>query len=312
MPTALVARKPATLVTGASGFLGRHALAALVAQGHRVVAVSRRRPPWAPADVDWVEADLLEPAGRAEAIERAQGATHLLHFAWYAEHGAFWQSPDNPRWAEATDDLAARFAAAGGQRAVGAGSCAEYDWSLPDVEAFREADDALGAPQTPYGAAKLRAARAWLSRPGLSSAWGRIFYIFGEHEDPRRLVPSVARLLVSGGVARIGPGAQLCDFLDVRDAAEAFVALLESGVEGAVNVGSGERVRVADLSLTLAALAGRPDAVEIGALPPRAGEPPRLVPDLARLRGEVGFGPARPLRAGLEDALDFWRRRGPG
>ncbi|HEU4408041.1 MAG TPA: NAD(P)-dependent oxidoreductase [Polyangiaceae bacterium] len=300
---------PTTLLTGASGFVGRHALAPLAARGHRIVAVSRRRPLWAPEGVRWVEADLLDEAGRAHAVAAAGGATHLLHFAWYAEHGKFWHAPDNRRWADATGDLVARFAAAGGRRAVGAGSCAEYDWTLGGVDAFREGDDARGAPQTPYGVEKLRAARALLGRPGLSAAWGRIFYVFGEHESPARLVPSVARALASGGVARIGPGEQLCDFLDVRDAAEAFVALLESGAEGAVNVGSGERVRVADLARLLADLAGRPGALEVGALPPRPGEPPRLVPDLARLRAEVGFRPARSLREGLGDTLAYWRRQ---
>jgi nucleoside-diphosphate-sugar epimerase len=302
------AEPPTTLLTGASGFVGRHAVAALAARGHRVVAVSRRRPGWAPEGVRWVEADLLDDAGRAGAVAAAGGATHLLHFAWYAEHGKFWHAPDNRRWADATDDLVARFARAGGRRAVGAGSCAEYDWTLPGVDAFGEADDARGAPQTPYGAEKLRAARALLGRPGLSAAWGRIFYVFGEYENPNRLVPSVARAAAGGGVARIGPGEQVGDFLDVRDAAAAFVALLEGGVEGAVNVGSGERASVADLARAIASLAGRPGAVEVGALPPRAGEPPRLVPDLTRLGAEVGFKPARSLREGLTDALDFWRR----
>ncbi|HEU4537530.1 MAG TPA: NAD-dependent epimerase/dehydratase family protein, partial [Polyangiaceae bacterium] len=123
---------PTTLVTGASGFVGRHALAPLLARGHRVVAVSRRRPPRPPAGVRWLEADLLDDGDRARVLADA-GATHLLHFAWYAEHGKFWHAPDNRRWADASADLFARFAAAGGRRAVGSGSCAEYDWTRPGV-----------------------------------------------------------------------------------------------------------------------------------------------------------------------------------
>jgi nucleoside-diphosphate-sugar epimerase len=295
-----------TLVTGASGFVGRHALAPLVARGHHVVAVSRRRPAWAPANVRWLEADLLDEAARARSIVAA-GATHLLHFAWYAEHGKFWHAPENRHWADASSDLFARFAAAGGRRAVGSGSCAEYDWARPDVEAFVEGDEP-GAPQTAYGIEKLRTARALLGQPGLSAAWGRIFYLFGEHEDPRRLVPSVARALLRGERPRLGPGTQIADFLEAREAASAFVALLVSGAEGVVNIGSGERRSVADVARELAALAGRPDALELGALPPREGEPARLVPELGRLRDEVGFRPSRGLSEGLAAALAYWRQ----
>ncbi|HEU4533521.1 MAG TPA: NAD(P)-dependent oxidoreductase, partial [Polyangiaceae bacterium] len=165
-----------------------------------------------------------------------------------------------------------------------------------------------GAPHTPYGAEKLRAASALLATPRLSAAWGRIFYLYGEHEDPRRLVPSVARALVRGERARLGPGTQLADFLEAREAAAAFVALLASEVTGVVNLGSGERRSVADVARELAALAGRPDALDLGALPPREGEPPRLVPELGRLRDEVGFRPSRGLREGLAAALAFWRQ----
>jgi nucleoside-diphosphate-sugar epimerase len=300
---------PTTLVTGASGFVGRHALAPLVALGHRVVAVSRRRPSWAPANVRWLEADLLDDADRERTVAAA-GATHLLHFAWYAEHGKFWHAPENRRWADASVDLFARFASAGGRRTVGSGSCAEYDWTRQGVEAFVEGDEP-GAPQTSYGIEKLRTARALLAEPGLSAAWGRIFYLFGEHEDPRRLVPSVACALLRGERPRLGPGTQVADFLEAREAAAAFVALLVSGVEGVVNLGSGERRSVADVARELAALAGRPDALELGALPPREGEPARLVPELGRLRDEVGFRPSRGLREGLAAALAYWRERTP-
>jgi nucleoside-diphosphate-sugar epimerase len=97
------------------------------------------------------------------------------------------------------------------------------------------------------------------------------------------------------------------DFLHVADSGDAFAALLDSGVEGAVNVGSGEGVAVADVVRRIAALAGRPELVELGALQAPAGEPPLLVADVGRLRDEVGWRPSRSLDEGLRDTVEWWR-----
>ena len=57
----------------------------------------------------------------------------------------------------------------------------------------------------------------------------------------------------------------------------------------------------------IAAAAGRPDLLEVGALAQRPGEPERLVADTARLRDEVGFRPARGLSEGIAAAVDELR-----
>jgi nucleoside-diphosphate-sugar epimerase len=126
------------LVTGATGFVGRQALAPLAARGYEVHAVGRR------------EVDLLDPDATTRLVEELR-PTHLLHFAWYAEPGAFWQSPENERWLAAGVHLLEAFAASGGTRAAVAGTCAEYDWSGSGI--LSEQSTPL-APRTAYGEAK--------------------------------------------------------------------------------------------------------------------------------------------------------------
>src|SRR5262249_16760441 len=118
------------VVTGASGFIGRHSLPALVARGHEVHAMARRalQLPRLPAHV----CDLLDPHATAALIARVR-PTHLLHFAWYAVPGKYWTAPENLDWVAATLHLLRGFAASGGQRVVMAGTCAEYDWSHPTL-----------------------------------------------------------------------------------------------------------------------------------------------------------------------------------
>jgi nucleoside-diphosphate-sugar epimerase len=293
------------LVTGATGFVGRNALGPLLELGFEVHAVTHARAREnIERGVAWHRADLLDPAA-ARALVREVEPTHLLHLAWYAEHGRFWSAPENERWLAASARLLHEFAKAEGARVVVAGTCAEYDWSGDGV--LSEHATPL-RPRTLYGETK-NALREELERLDLSSAWGRIFFLYGPHEAERRLVASVARALVRGEPAPLSPGRQVRDFLHVADAADALVRLLASEVEGPVNVGSGEGVAVATVGLELGELTGRPELVQLGALPAASDEPPLLVADVARLRDEVGWRPARSLREGLRGTLAWWADR---
>ena len=293
------------LVTGASGFIGRRALAPLLLAGHEVHAVARTPPAVPPAGVAWHAADLLAP-GAPAAVVGAARPTHLLHLAWYAEHGRFWTSPENVRWVEASLALLRAFADAGGERAVLAGTVAEYDWTHGLCS---ESETPL-IPATLYGVAKdalRRVAAAAAAEAGVTLAWGRVFFVYGPGEHPDRLVASVARALVEERPVLTSSGAQVRDFLHVEDVAGAFAALVDAAVTGPVNVASGEPVAVRDLVRALAELAGRPDLPRPGALADRPGEPPLLVADVRRLREEVGFTPRRSLEEGLRDTLASWR-----
>jgi nucleoside-diphosphate-sugar epimerase len=308
-------------VTGASGFVGRWALSALRARGHEVHAIGRRAdgtpalPPFASvahtprADSDgvvWHAADLLQEAA-VRGVLMDVCAERLLHLAWVTDHGAYWESPANAQWVEATKSLIAGFIAAGGSRVVCAGTCAEYDWSEPTLERT-DCDEATTAtvPRTLYGESKL-AVTTWLTtRASFSWASGRVFFAYGEGEDPRRLVPSVIRALLRGERARTGPGALVRDFMHVADVGAAFAALVDSEARGTVNVGSGTGLTLAAVVAAAAEIVGRPDAVDIGALPGRPSEPSRLVASVRRLR-ETGFSPTIPLEAGLRRTVAWWR-----
>lgn len=289
------------LLTGATGFVGRHALTALVKAGHEVHALARRRGPDTPG-VIWHEVDLL--AGCEVVVEVEPEI--LIHLAWYAEHGEFWSSPENVRWVEASLALLRAFAAAGGRRAVIAGTCAEYEWSR---EVYRE--DAPQSPATLYGACKHAlhlVARAWAEPAGVALAWARLFFLYGPGETPGRLVPSLANSMLRGDPALITRGTQRRDFLHVADAGAAFAALADSAIEGPVNIASGEGVAVRDLATLIAERTGGVGLLRIGALRDRAGDPESLVADVGRMREELGYTVRIPLGDGLDSTVEFWRR----
>jgi nucleoside-diphosphate-sugar epimerase len=188
-----------------------------------------------------------------------------------------------------------------------AGSCAEYDWTGDGV--CVEGQTPL-RPATLYGTCKDAARRvceALAEQLGVGVAWGRVFFLYGPGEDERRLVAAVAKALTAGERAATSEGTQVRDFLHVDDVAGAFAALVDAEATGAVNIGAGEGVAIREVVEEIARAAGRPDLLDVGALPARPGDPPLLVPRVERLRSEVGYEPSTPLDAGLDDTVQWWR-----
>jgi nucleoside-diphosphate-sugar epimerase len=386
------------LVSGAGGFIGRWSVPRLMALGYAVHAVVGRTarheipPPLLGATLH--RADLLDPAA-TDALLKLVKPSHLLHFAWIATPGLYGTSLQNYRWLTAGERLLTSFYAAGGVRAVMAGSSAEYDWArcgvcdeynspLAGEGAARAAGAAAvtagatgrsgvpreragtagstagatggpgvsggmmggggragaaakaGAPgdaaavgaagspaslgtaafttrsATPYAECKIAMQKA-LARfgkvHGMSTAWGRIFFQFGPHEHPDRLVAHVIISLLAGRNALCSHGRQIRSFLHVADVGGAFAALLDSDVEGPVNIGSGERISLAELVGQVGSQIGRPDLLRLGARSTSPSEPALLVPEVQRLYTEVGWRPEFTLSAGIADTIAWWRAK---
>jgi len=361
------------LVSGAGGFIGRWSVPALLRLGYEVHAVlsgkaSRDVPPQLRGAKPHF-ADLLDDSAIDE-LTREVRPTHLLHFAWIATPGVYWNSEENFRWLAASERLLRSFRAQGGSRVMMAGTCAEYDWSRVEVcdelssplaktkaatlrgagatrhdaataasdvataasdaataasDAATAASDAATAANnavtatsdaaaavTRYAACKI-ALQAILADFGreerLSTAWGRIFFQFGPHEHPDRLVPSVIRNLLLNREAPCSHGRQIRSFLHVADVGEAFAAVLDSELEGPVNIGSDERVSLADLVDRIGRQIGRPELLRLGARPAPPGEPSLLVPEIHRLRDEARWRPRFTLNEALGDTIAWWRGR---
>jgi len=211
------------LVTGASGFLGRHCLHACWPIAPRRCMAQGVRGDRLPAE-GACAFDLLDSVQTQENVGRVCGRRICFTWPGSPTPGRVLDGArKNARWLGASMHLLECFARCGGQRAVVAGSCAEYEWCHNRVPGARNPDN---GPATLYGACKnaLRAAaESLLPRHrrvvGLGTA---VFSCTEPHERPGRLVPSVIDALLRGVPTDCTGGQQRRDFVHVQDAAQAI------------------------------------------------------------------------------------------
>ncbi|MCD8566641.1 MAG: NAD(P)-dependent oxidoreductase [Alphaproteobacteria bacterium] len=224
--------------------------------------------------------------------------THLIHLAWYAEHGKFWNAPENKTWLEATKNLMEVFATNGGQRFIGAGTCAEYAWNNDDL--LKENMTPL-EPASLYGQCK-NEARAFVqefcTNMELGWAWGRIFFPYGPGEPEGKLIPSLIKVLrgerepfgINQAVKR--------DFIHVDDVGSAFKALLAARENGAFNISSGQGISLQTITEMIAETL-HADPAQILQKTPDAIDPVgSIIGDMRKMKN-LGWLPQTSLKDGL-------------
>ena len=299
------------LITGATGFIGSHVARAYVREDCEVYALVRKTSDlWrlcdAQGQVHIVECDLLSAEEVDDCLDQIR-PNLCVHMAWYTEPGKYLTSYENPRMLNASLQLASSLAKVGCERLVATGTCAEYATSLDKLS-----EVSLTKPQSLYAASKL-ALFLVLEQIGCLSnmqvAWVRLFYQFGPFEDERRLVPFVIRALLAGETAKVTAGDQIRDFLHVEDVAAAVVAVAKSRLTGVVNVGSGNPTKVKEVVSNIAAILNKPDLIAFGARLPEASDPIFVCADNRKLTEGTGWIPKYDLQKGLQETIEWWRKR---
>ncbi|MGZ8158602.1 MAG: NAD-dependent epimerase/dehydratase family protein [Methylobacter sp.] len=267
------------LLTGATGFVGRHVLQALGECGMKVRVVLREGTQNRLASLEAIETVVTTQDLFAENdawwADTCQGVDTVIHAAWYAEPGKYLQSAKNLDCLTGTLHLAKGAARSNVRRFIGIGTCFEYDLAggMLSVETPLR-------PLTPYAGAKAAAFMAlsqWLPLQGVEFAWCRLFYLHGDGEDARRLVPYLRTKLKSGEPAELTSGNQIRDFLDVGEAGRMIVKTALSAEQGPVNICSGIPITVRQLAEQIADEYGCRDLLKFGVRPDNIVDPPCVV-----------------------------------
>jgi GDP-4-dehydro-6-deoxy-D-mannose reductase len=289
-----------TLVTGADGFAGRHAVERLQAADIETIPFS--------GDV--------RDAGACLAQVRDARPDAVLHLAAIASVADAWRNPgavSDVNVGGTRNLLAAVRAAVPDARFVLVSS-AEIYGAVPETEQPID-ETAPPRPPSPYAASKLEA-EALAREAGLDAVIARPFPHIGPGQDTRFAIASFASQIAeiergAEPVLRVGNLDARRDISDVRDVVGAYLALLTGGATaGPYNVCSGRAVRIGDVLSSLLALARteievRPDPARL-----RPADIPLLLGSPARIERDLGWRAERPLEQTLLDILTSFRTRG--
>jgi nucleoside-diphosphate-sugar epimerase len=267
------------LITGATGFVGRQIMRVLGDSEVMLLPVVRTGKEMLVAGLPNVERVISTPDLFSENeswwSEQCQSVDVVVHAAWYTVPGKYLQAPQNMDCLIGSLNLAKGAAKAGVKRFVGIGTCFEYDLAngMLSVETPLK-------PLTPYAGAKASlylSLLEWLPSQSIQFAWCRLFYLYGEGEDERRLVSYIRKQLDKGKPAELTSGKQIRDFLDVLDAGRKIAEVALSERTGPMNICSGKPVTVRQLAEQIADEYGRKDLLQFGARPDNLLDPPNVL-----------------------------------
>jgi GDP-4-dehydro-6-deoxy-D-mannose reductase len=310
------------LVTGGNGFVARWAIRAMLQRGWTVTAGGIGSPP--PVDVlsdderaavTWLSLDVTSQSDVATAVDRAS-ADVVLHLA------AISHVPDatrNPGYAYEVNTVGTvrlltevrrhRVAGTADPIVLVIGSAEQY--GRHEINEMPIHEGAEQRPLTLYAASKVAQEVAALQSyrsDGVRVICTRSFNHSGVGHGAHFLLPSlVTRALAlpaRGGVLQIGNGDTVRDYLHVRDAVEAYLALLEHGAAGdAYNVCSGEGVSVRALAAAVLGRVGIEAEITSSVALARPVDVPIQVGDNRKLRRATGWAPRRTRDDIIDDLI---------
>jgi GDP-4-dehydro-6-deoxy-D-mannose reductase len=306
------------LVTGGNGFVGGHLCAALRARGDEAITAGHAHDL---AEVDF-PLDLCDLANVRGVLEAARPDA-VMHLAAQTFVPAAVSDPltsyDVNSMGTARLFEAIRLAQRKPRRVLFVSSAEVY--GARDASAYPLRETLAPQPMTPYGASKiageaiaLASARAY----GIPTIVTRAFNHIGPGQNQRFSVASFAArlaLIAEGGepVMRVGNLTAQRDFLDVRDVAQAYVALLDRGEPGEIyNVCSGIPVSMAEVLRLLISVAHLPVEVREDPALLRVADTPCSYGDNAKLKATAAWLPKFTLRDSLRDVYADARARVSG
>jgi nucleoside-diphosphate-sugar epimerase len=297
------------LLTGGSGFIGRHLAAALQKSGAQVHLLLRRAAP----DISLPQTIVPSP-WTAQALYKALSPQRFDILFHLAASGAVNKQTASAELIDINCAMTTALMEAVADQPLRAvimtGSCAEYAASDMPLR-----EDMPLTSTDPYGQSKsLSGARllASASARHLPAAFVRLFNVYGPGENAARLLPSLMRALQQHAPIALTAGFQRRDFLHVDDAVGALLAaqdhLLEQAprqpliLNACTNVGTSVREFASTVN---ALMKSDPLLLQFGALPMRPGEHDQVVGDASRMRDLLDWQAKVGIADGLAPIITF-------
>lgn len=230
-------------VTGASGFVGRHVVSALLERDDEVVAISRHPDATNDDAVTPIAFDITDAGGLT--LEQLGNPDALVHLAWGGLPN-YRSAHHLERELRIHSSFLQSCIQSGINRILVAGTCLEYGLQSGELS-----ESMSCKPVTTYAQAKCALHEYLLElaqRHSFELCWLRMFYLYGDGQFPTSLYSQLKSALETGKKSfDMSAGDQVRDFIDVDVAARQIAALTHiNAAQGVMNICSGDPIRVVD------------------------------------------------------------------
>lgn len=299
------------LITGATGFVGGHLVAALAERG--AILHTMARGSGEELDGEHLQGNLTDQVFLDRELERIQPQI-IFHLAGYKE-----RQVDLPSFREAIEinllgslnlfQAAQRLSSL--ERLVVVGTAEEYGNNASPFE-----EDMPGRPVNSYSFSKFCVTT-------LASTLRDLYHMpfvvirptiaYGPRQMPDMFLPALIRSLMVDRPFPMTDGMQTRDYVYVTDLVE---ALMQAGVSEAatgeiINIGSGVPIRIAELAQLVEELLGKPGLAQLGKLPYRSNEMMDYYVSIEKARNLLQWKPRVSLRQGLEETIACYQVAAP-
>jgi len=298
----------ACLVTGAGGFIGSHIARELLKRGNEVHIIVRKETDlWRIADiVKDVEITRMDLSARDEvsAFFKGKKIQRIFHFATYGV---------NPLQKEislifknnvsSTMNLVAALRKDSFESFTYAGSGFEYGFKDNPI---KETDELNPADTYSFSKAAISTSmQAFSQMNDLPINIARLFLVYGRHETPLRLIPTLIRSYKNKEPPKLNSPSNTRDFIYIEDAVEAILRISESPYCGEIfNIGSGREHTVKEVAGIVKNAFGSNIEPVWGAGIQHSFEPQHWCADVSKAGKMLAWTPKTSLEEGIKRTID--------
>ena len=301
------------LITGASGFIGKHLLRRLLRERVDLVVLGRTFPDGARqagSRIKFLPCDFSDVSSLYRHRDALATVDYVVHLGGASPHSPQQDDPVTNITANPLATAALIGLLSPQVRCFCYASTIDV-YGVATSRAFSEAD--LPAPASYYGVSKLATEKlieVFAKQTGVLATILRLSHVYGPGDTSMKAIPTFIHAVLSGEAPILrGDGSDTRDYVYVDDVVEAILLSLEKKTNGTFNIGSGKSTSVLQVAKTISHLL---DSQSTPAKGPRIGPPTYISLSIERARTILGFRPEISLEQGLGVTADWFKKRGNG